>query len=253
MKNKILAALNNLPFFLNKKRERLYRNKFTGVIEYERNLGDASHYELYVPDEFLKKISGVIHIGANIGHEINLYDQFSLKVFWVEPIPKIFNVLENNIAPFPLQKAVKNLLSDVDGQDIEFKIANNDGCSSSMLDIAQHADIWPEVHFTESIKLKTLTLNTLVKQQKLEMNDYQALVMDTQGTELLVLKGASEVLRNFKYIKTEAPDFEAYAGCCLVNDLTAFLDGQGFKELSRAKFAERAKGGTYYDVIYERK
>ena len=41
---------------------------------------------------------------------------------------------------------------------------------------------------------------------------WDALVMDTQEPELLILKGAEPMLSQFKYIKTEAADFESYVG-----------------------------------------
>ena len=57
--------------------------------------------------------------------------------------------------------------------------------------------------------------------------------MDTQESELLVLKGAESLLSKFKYIKTEATDFKVYKDCCLVEDLKNFLGKYGFKELNR--------------------
>ena len=85
------------------------------------------------------------------------------------------------------------------------------------------------------------------------MGDYQALVMDTQGSELLVLKGATQSIPELQYIKIEAPDFESYAGCCLVDDLIDFLEPFGFREMNRTKFAEHPNGGSYYDVVFKRK
>ena len=41
-------------------------------------------------DRFLKKATGIIHVGANTGQEINLYAQYGLPVVWIEPIPDIF-------------------------------------------------------------------------------------------------------------------------------------------------------------------
>ena len=78
------------------------------------------------------------------------------------------------------------------------------------------------------------------------------LVMDTQGSELLVLKGAIPILQNFTYIKTEVPDFESYKGCCQLKDLQSFLTQHGFKEFSRHKFATHPNGGNYYDIIYKK-
>jgi hypothetical protein len=93
---------------------------------------------------------------------------------------------------------------------------------------------------------------SLLKKECIDINNYDALVMDTQGSELLVLKGAASLLPKLKFIKTEVCDFESHAGCCQLRDLEQFLKQYGFREFARQPFATRAEGGTYYDVIYKR-
>lgn len=77
--------------------------------------------------------------------------------------------------------------------------------------------------------------------------------MDTQGSEMPVLKGAEPMLNRFKFVKTEVADFESYAGCCQLTDLERFMNGHGFREFSRHAFARHPNGGACYDVIYKRK
>jgi hypothetical protein len=84
------------------------------------------------------------------------------------------------------------------------------------------------------------------------MSRYDALIMDTQGSELLVLKGAEPLLQHFRFVKTEAADFESYKGCCTVEDLTHYLGGHGFAPVRKGRFATRKQGGAYYDVLYAR-
>ena len=204
-------------------------------------------------NSFLNNVSGVIHVGANSGQERDEYNLYSLDVIWIEPIPKIFNKLKKNIKRYSKQKAYKYLLTNIDNQDINFKIANNAGQSSSILELNQHKDIWPNIEYTSSIKLKSSTLKNVIKYEKIDIKKYQALIMDTQGSELLVLKGGSSLLKNFKYIKTEAADFESYKECCLIKDLSKFLNKFGFKEIKKIKFATRKGGGNYFDILYERK
>lgn len=198
-----------------------------------------------------KNISGIIHIGANEGQEREKYEKYSLSVIWIEPIPEVFEQLKSNIKEYPNQKAFKYLLTDEDNKEVTLKIANNNGQSSSILDIGLHINIWPEINYINSIKLRSLTLATLIKNEKINIQKYQALVIDTQGSELLVLKGASEILKKFKYIIVEAADFESYVGCCTIKDLTYYLNNFGFNEIDRTKFAYHPKAGSYYDVVYE--
>ena len=203
------------------------------------------------PNFYLKNISGIIHIGANEGQEREKYKKYSLSVIWIEPIPGIYEQLIKNISNYPNQIAFKCLLTDLDNQSIEFKIANNNGASSSIFNLGLHTEVWPDVNFTSSISLKSLTLTSLVKNKKIDLKNYQALLIDTQGSELLVLKGGSEILKNFKYIITEAADFESYINGCKIDDLYNFLKDHGFKEVLKTKFAEHPKLGSYYDVVYQ--
>lgn len=204
------------------------------------------------PDRFLAGICGVIHIGANTGQERNLYNRRQLRVLWVEPIPEVFETLKANIAGYPQQRAVQYLVTDRDDAEYAFHVASNNGASSSILDLKLHKDIWPEVSFTREVAIRSVTLPTLLVRESIDIGDYDALVMDTQGSELLVLQGAAAILGRLRFIKTEVPDFEAYAGCCQLRHIEQFLTAHGFREQRRHKFAERAAGGSYYDVTYER-
>lgn len=203
------------------------------------------------PDHFLKRVSGVIHIGANAGQERSLYDSFGLRVLWVEAIPDVYRQLVDNVAQFPLQKAVHGLVTDQDDQSYTFHVSNNEGLSSSILPLKHHRDIWPDVTYSGSVPLRSTTLPTLLQNEGVDLTDYNALIMDTQGSELLILKGAEAILRQFMFIKTEVPDFESYAGCAQLDEMTAFLERCGFREYARHRFASRQQGGHYYDVTYQ--
>jgi FkbM family methyltransferase len=202
-------------------------------------------------DRFLKEVGGVVHVGANTGQERGVYDRFNLEVVWIEPIAEVFDKLKDNLKSFPRQRAIRSLVTDQDDEEIVFHVSNNDGQSSSMLDLKDHKDIWPEVTYARSIRIKSTTLPLLFANEGIDASKYQALVLDTQGTELLVLRGSIPLLRGFRYIKTEVPDFAAYAGCCLLADMEAFMREHAYTEISRKKFASRPQGGAYYDVVYE--
>ncbi len=203
-------------------------------------------------DRFLRGISGLIHVGANTGQERFLYHGYGVRVLWIEPIPDVYRKLCENIGRYPRQRALQALVTDRDEGDYEFHIANNEGQSSSILALSEHRDIWPEVHYVATIRLRSTTLPTLLRRVAINPDGYQALVMDTQGSELLVLEGAVPLLGHFRFVKTEVADFDSYAGCCRIADLEAFMSAHAFREVSRRTIATRAGGGSYYDVIYER-
>lgn len=204
------------------------------------------------PDAFLRRVSGVIHVGANTGQEKEIYARHNLDVVWIEPIPEVFAELKAGLEDFPRQQAYQCLVTDKNGEEYTFHIANNEGQSSSIFDLDLHKDIWAEIYYEKSIQLKSLTLTALVEREGIEIGNYDALIMDTQGSELLVLKGAESLLKNFRYIKTEVADFEIYKGCCQLKDIESFLGKHGFKEHNRSKFATRAEGGDCYNIVYRR-
>ena len=202
------------------------------------------------PNRFLREAHGVIHVGANVGQEREIYARRNLDVLWVEPLPEVFGALCANIASYPRQRALEALVTDRDDQPYEFHVANNAGESSSIFDLKEHRDLWPKVAFTRSMTLRSVTLTTLLARENIDTTRYDALVMDTQGSELLVLKGAEPLLPRFAWIKTEVPDFEAYAGCVQLAELGAWLAARGFVESTRHRFATRTAGGHYYDVVF---
>ena len=202
-------------------------------------------------DRFLTDVTGLVHVGANVGQERKLYAKLGLQVLWIEPIPEVFAALQSNLSGFPGQAALQALITDQDGAEYPFNVASNNGASSSILEFGQHRDIWPDVHFTNTITLKSLTLASLFRREGIDPTPYQALVMDTQGSELLVLKGAISMLGGFRYVKTEAADFESYAGCCQLSDIRAFMEKHGFIEHACQPFASRPEGGNYFNIVFK--
>lgn len=203
-------------------------------------------------DRYLNYVTGLVHIGANSGQECAIYDGYGLNVVWVEPIPRIFEQLQKNISRYDKQRAFQELITDTDNIEYKLHIANNNGASSSIYDFKDHKDMWPDIDYEDSILLKSRTLSSLFKIELLDISKYQALVVDTQGSELLVLKGSLPLLSYFKYIKVEVADFESYEGCCTLSEMELFMQENGYVEFARKKYAKNDKGGRYYDLIYKR-
>lgn len=204
------------------------------------------------PDRFLRDALGVVHVGANTGQERELYDGLALRVLWIEPLPDVFATLEANLQGISRQRAICALLTDRVGATYKFNVAGNGGASSSILEFKEHKKIWPDVGYVGVIEMQSTTLDSLFVDEGIDANGYDALVLDVQGAELLVLRGALESLLRFKYVKVEVADFEAYAGCCRTEDIAAFMAENGFVEHHRNRFASGAGVGSYFDIVYRR-
>jgi FkbM family methyltransferase len=217
-----------------------------------RTLARSARPRLAGSDAFLVHCKGVVHVGANTGQERETYRLQGLRVLWLEPIPEVYRKLVENLAHYPDQHAIQALVTDRDGDEYTLHVASNEGASSSILEFGKHADIWPEVTFERNIQVKGVTLASVMHGSRHKPEHYDALVLDTQGSELLVLKGAGPLLKGFRYIKVEVPDFESYVGCCTLSDVIAYLATKGFGVFSKHSFAEHPDGGRYYDVVFSR-
>ena len=206
------------------------------------------------PDAYLKLVRrGVIHVGANDGQARQFYAQNRLRAVFIEAIPELYEALRKNIAVFPNQQAINALITDRDGATHTMHVSNNSGLSSSIFDLHQHKDIWPEVHYVREVALQSSTLKTALDRAGVNIADYEILVMDTQGSELMVLQGAEELLPHFNYIKSEAADFEIYKNCATVDQIRAFLEPRGFDLIRQDEFARREEGGACYELLFARK
>src|SRR5580704_16267673 len=112
------------------------------------------------PDVFFRKVIGVIHVGANTGQEMSLYEKYGLSVIWIEPIDEVFEKLKSNLNKVTNQMALQALVTDVNDKEYDFNVANNNGASSSILEFDLHQDIWPEVTYEKKVKKISKTLPT---------------------------------------------------------------------------------------------
>lgn len=200
----------------------------------------------------LWKAHGVIHVGANEGQERDFYSRYNLNVVWIEPIPEVFQILQGNIGALPSQQAFQCLITDKDDGEYTFHVSDNGGASSSIFDMALHREMFPEVDYEREVKLRSTTLDSLVREKNIDLKKHKALVLDTQGSEMLVLQGAETTLKSIDYLKIEVADFECYAGGCQAKDVDDFLQKRGFALLSKDAFMQQQGIGACYDVSYRR-
>lgn len=204
---------------------------------------------------FLSEVTGIIHVGAATGEWRSIYAKYNLDVIWFEPIPSVFEKLKSNLIDFPKQAAYKYLVMDEDDKMYPFHIADNGGASSSTLELYKHKEAWPNVHYTgEILQVQSITLDTFFNREKLDKRKFQALALDTQGTELHVLKGALQLLPHIKIAEIEGTDFEAYKGGATISEIDTFMMEHGFEKIGQEGqcFSEPESGlGMCYNVLYK--
>lgn len=206
------------------------------------------------PDSFLKKALGVIHIGANEGQERDIYERYSKRVIWVEPIPSVFKVLQENISEKKNQIAYQALISKYDTKEVTFNIANMNAASSSMLEMSNgHKEAFPDIEMIKQIKIVSVSLKRFLDTNAINYQQYNSLVLDTQGTELDILKKAAsdDIMKFFKFIKVEVTDFKAYEGSCDLSEMEDFMRTQEYLKIHQEKYKNKSSG-CYYDIVYRK-
>lgn len=200
---------------------------------------------------FLANARGVVHIGANDGEEREIYARYGLPVIWIEPLPVVFEALRVNLIGFPSQRAYRYLITDEDGKEYTFGVANNDGQSSSIFPFGDHWKLWPQVSYTHNITLRGTTFKTFVEREEIDLGGYDTLILDVQAAELMVLRGAGDLLSAFRYIRCEAADFEIYKGGCTLKELDYYLAERDFARIQTWAGAGKPDVGYAYEALYQ--
>lgn len=180
---------------------------------------------------------GILHLGANEGQEAEMYHKLGIRnVIWVECVPDVFKKLVAHLMRFPAQHARLACLSDVDGMNVDFHVANNGGQSSSLLEFGTHAKEHPTVKFTETLRMRTTRVDTLLRNERLKGR--WLVNADLQGAELLALCGMGDLLGQFDWAYLEVNERPLYKGCPLLPEMDAWMKNQGFarREMQMTNF-----------------
>jgi FkbM family methyltransferase len=194
--------------------------------------------------ECLKKYNiepkGIFHVGIHEGQEIPEYLQIGFKrIYAFDANEDYIKALREQYKGYPNIIFKAAAVSDTSGT-IEFNITNN-GQSSSILPLGQHADIYPDIVYIDKRTVPCTTLNHV------NMGGINVINLDIQGAELKALKGADMYLNDGKIdmIYTEINLAELYQGCCLKHEIDEYLAQFGF--VCKEQFLAHP---TWGDAVY---
>jgi FkbM family methyltransferase len=187
--------------------------------KYYNNFIDLIHQNL------ISQCSGILHIGAHVGQEAAAYFKQEKPAIFVEPDPNTYEILTKNIKPFNKnQKSYMWLLGDEE-HEVPFHVASNEGQSSSIFQFnSEHS--FRDVQTSNIITKQMTRLDLKFTQSELQEYDYW--VIDVQGAELQVLKGAGDLIKGCKFLFVETSTEEFYQGGTLWPALKEFLEKSGF-------------------------
>ena len=192
----------------------------------------------------------ILFIGANDMCEILHYANIYQNGIFIEALSDVFIKLQQNLKNTNEQYktnyiAINCLISDTPEKEYVFNIFSNGGASSSIYECNPSQWQWPTVVKVGETKLKSTTIETVLKEQNWDNLRYD-LVLDVQGAELDVLKGFNiDNFKNIDKITTEISTIEFYKNGVLFEDLNTFITNIGFKLITPPT-------SNHCDVVYER-
>lgn len=183
-----------------------------------------------VLSEYDIQITGALHVGAHECEEMSFYTSYlnitQNDVLWLEAMEN--KVIENKNRRIP--NVYNAVVTDKDNDEVIFNVSNN-GQSSSILEFGTHEIEHPNVKFIEKVKMKSITIDTFMKNNNLNPSKYNFWNFDIQGAELLALKGAENAVKHAKAIYLEVNEKELYKGCALIGDIDKHLKERGFERV----------------------
>jgi FkbM family methyltransferase len=195
----------------------------------------------YVYDKYKLNVSGLIHIGGHYGNEIPKYKSHNINnIVLFEPLSSNFSVLNDAVKNIGGNIVAHQVALGNDNRKVTMNISSNDAQSSSILTPKVHLTAHPEVSFTgtEEVEMKKL--------DDYNYKNYNMIVVDVQGYELEVFKGASQTLHNIDYIYCEVNRDEVYEGNARVEEIDEFLSTYGFKRVETQWYYTEVWGDALY-------
>jgi len=198
------------------------------------------NYKKIIQKKKLYNFKNIIDIGANSGNWSILFQSLytNCNFFLIEADvkhKKKINIISNlfHIGLLDKSKFTKNFYI--------YKAFNGTG-SSIYKERSKHKYI--------TKKMRTVTLDQILK-KKFHKNKYDLIKLDTQGSELNILKGASDTLKKTKYIITEIQIKNYNINSPDHKKLNNYLKKKGFKKVQNLYSHIINDELAQSDILYE--
>jgi len=199
------------------------------------------------------KCKGVIHLGAHKAEELKLYKNLNIKnVILYEANTKLINYLKiKSIAfNFLFKMNIKVINKVIYNKERACKLnITSSSQSNSILNLKLHKKYYPKIVKKKEILVEGNTLdNEFLIFYNIE--NYNILNMDIQGSELLALQGAKTILDKLDIIYTEVNYCYMYENCALIEELDSFLKKYNFTRYHTKALKDPNGKLAWGDAIY---
>lgn len=170
---------------------------------------------------------GIVHVGANEGYEVEFYLKLGLKpIVCFEPL---MEAAEKFWAKYKPEVAHLELLAlgNIDGTAL-LHVTQGDGQGSSLL-----PELPPEYQEVNCDTVQIARFATWAADADFDPKLYDTLVIDTQGTELDVLRGMDDFIEGFRFLNIECSMVPTYGGGAFAEEVILYLARWGFKPITK--------------------
>jgi|TARA_R100000655_G_scaffold22905_3_gene46266 FkbM family methyltransferase len=190
--------------------------------------------------EFKPKV--IFDIGANFLHWYRPAQMMfpESKFYCFEAYPKLEDLYKKNKVNYFI-----NVLSNKDNRKIRFYYNEIHAGGNSYYQI--NPKYSKEFSKDKYLELNTITLDSLVKKNKLNSPDM--IKIDVQGAELDILEGATETLKNVEYVILELQHANLNMNAPLAQQVISYMDLIGFN-LELDKYSDN---GLDADYLFKKK
>ncbi len=195
--------------------------------------------------QFGIRAEGVLHLGAHDGAEAGIYQRCGFRrVIWVEGYPPFFEKLLLHLKQFPGQQAFQVLISDVEGEEICFNVADHAESSTTLSPGKAYHESFPSIQFTRSEPMRARRLDLFFGEQGIELQGCNVLIVDLEGAELKALRSLGDRLAGFEWVGVEISLAENFASGPSFLALDNFLMASGFRRVETV--VDTALGNALY-------
>jgi FkbM family methyltransferase len=189
----------------------------------------------------------IIEAGAKYGTDTIRMSKIWPKgeIYTFEPIPTLYGKTLNNTANYRNIKCFPFALNDKCGKITMYVSSGKSVGSSSLLKPAAHKEIHPDTYFNNEIEVEAITIDKWAKQENISKIDF--LWLDTQGTELAIMKSSPKIFSTLNLIHLEVSLIKAYENAPLYNEVRLWLENQNFKVI-----AEELPWSDMGNVLFKR-
>lgn len=195
------------------------------------------------------EVSGVVHVGANRGQEVERYVEVGWPVLALEPHPEAFEELREAWIDASDVRCIWLALGRERGiLTLHIPQDGDTEKSSKFLTIPTDGHAWTLIPNGATVEVPVMRGDEWFEETGLDPSPYSTLVIDVQGMELEVLEGMGDYLHGFDHLIVELSSVPVYAGEPPAEAVIAWLGDRGFVPISEMD----ADGVFHDDVLFVR-